>query len=235
MAKRRWVTLRNKRRVQIDENGRIVRGISREARGVHVRDLSPFLHELRDLESADCSRSSGGYAYEERGKREILRDRSGEAISPRYERKMEAVEALLESNPMLFEFVQENWGNDSQAYRHWLEGGQRGSKPQLGAGDGRFDPINLRFDLRGHRRCSSMLGALVVTIPGTYRWEDITPDRLWPLEEVVGFRISPPEQSLLLPMVREQVKECRAEKLERHDVLLETARHGRLPREDVPF
>lgn len=231
----RWVTLRNKRRVMIDEHGRIVRGIARVAAGVHVRDLPPFMGELRELEATDCARSSGGYSYDDRGGREVLRDRSGRPVSPRFSRKQEAVEVLLEANPELAEYVQANWGSDSQAYLRWLRGGQRGPKPQVGAGDGRFDPIDASHDLSGHRRCSCVLEALFITIPSSRRWEDITTDRLWPLEESVGFRVSPPEQSLVRPLVREAVGACRAEKAEREEELVRRARRGRLPPRHVPF
>lgn len=194
------------------------------------------MHDLRELNRSDCSLNVGGYSYEDHGIREVVRNRAtGRTVSTRYGKKMDAVEALLAANPTLHDFVQANWGSDSQQYKQWLAGGQRGSKPQLGPGDGRFDAINVAFDLRGGRRCSSMLEALFVTIPSSGRWEDITPERLWPLEECVGFRISPPEEALLRPLVRENVRECREVKAERLSNLLTMARGGRLPREDVPF
>jgi hypothetical protein len=195
MSKKRWITLRNGRRAQIDERG----------------------HEIR------------------RGGREILRDPRGHSLSPRYPRKEVAIEALLRDNPRLHEFVEENWGSDSQAYRSWLANRQRGPKPQLAPGDGRFDPINVAHDLRGPRRCSSFLEALYVTVPSTYRWEDITPDRLWPLEECVGFQVSPPAESTRLPLAREETRECKTKKKEIHEALLHRATTGRLPPRDVPF
>jgi hypothetical protein len=235
MGSHRWITLGNKRRVMIDESGRIVRGLARIASGVHVRDLSPFLGELRDLDAADCAQNAGGYSYDDRGGREIVRDGRGRTVSPRFSRKQEAVESLLEQNPALAEYVQANWGSDSQAYLRWLRGGQRGPKPAIGPGDGRFDPIDVRHGLAGHRRCSCLLDALFVTIPSSRRWEDLTPDQLWPLEECVGFSISPPEASLMRPLVREAVATCRTEKANRREDLVERARSGRLPPRGVPF
>jgi len=235
-TKFRWVTLRNGRRVQIDEHGRILKGISKEARGVHVRDLVPFMAETRELAGTDCSVGEGGVRYRRcRGGAEILRDGQGRPIRARFASKKEAVAALLNANPQLYEFVQQNWGSDSQAFKDWLRRGQRGPKPQLGPGDGRFDPINVRFGLEGYRRCSSFLEALYVTIPSTCRWEDITPDRLWPLAECVGFELQPPEESLRLPIAREATTECEDEKKSRHDDLIGRARGGRLPPRDVPF
>lgn len=234
--KLRWITLRNKRRVQIDSEGRVVKGIARDARGVHVRDLVPFLSEYRELEGTDCSLGEGGTRYEKRrGGAEILRDRSGRPVRARFATKETAIEALLVANPQLFDFVQSNWGSDSQAFKSWLKNGQRGPKPQLGPGDGRFDPINVRYGLTGRRRCSSFLEALYVVIPSTYRWEDITPERLWPLAECVGFDVQPPEEALRLPVAREEAAECSEAKHNRHDELIRRAREGRLVPRDVPF
>jgi hypothetical protein len=233
--KTRWVTLGNHRRVQIDQRGRLVKGISREARGVHVRDLSTFMGDLRELSNTDCQ-IAGDYSLRtDRGSRETLRDRRGNVVSPRYLRKDVAIESLCRDNPQLFDFVQQNWGGESQAFLHWLRGRQRGPKPQLSPGDGRFDPINERWNLRGYRRCSSFLEALYITVPSSRRWEDITPDRLWPLEECVGFRLNPPEEAMRLPATRQSVEACQSEKSARHDDLVETARRSRLPPKNVPF
>jgi hypothetical protein len=233
--KTRWITLSNRRRVQVDERGRIVKGISRDARGVHVRDLPAFMGEHRELTGTDCQRGADYSLRTDRARRETLRDRQGRVVSPRYQRKDEAIEALFRANPPLLDFVQANWGSDSQAYQQWLRGGMRGPKPQLMAGDGRFDPINVRWNLRGPRRCSSFLEALYVTVPSTYRWEDITPDRLWPLEECVGFRLDPPEEAVLRPAVRQAVEACQSEKEERLGDLLATSRRSRLRPRNVPF
>jgi len=100
---------------------------------------------------------------------------------------------------------------------------------------GRFDPINVLHDLRGYRRCSSYLEALYVTIPSSRLWEDLTADRLAPLEECVGFKIEPPAESVLRPLVREAVDECQVEKTGRRSDLVRRARAGRLSRTDVPF
>ena len=230
-----WITLHNKRRVKIDRHGRIVQGIAREARGVHVRDISPFMAEYRDLEASACD-STGEYQYTRRKNgAEILRDRNGRTLPARFPRKEIAIEALLDANPELYDFVQYNWGSDSQAFKQWITHNQRGPKPQSSIGDGRFDPINVRFNLRGHHRCGSLLEALYITIPQSHRWEDITPDQLWPLEEVVGFRITPPLEALRLPITREMVTTCQIERKERKADLLERARHGRLPPKNVPF
>ena len=230
-----WITLRNKRRVKIDRQGRIVQGVARDAKGVHVRDLVPFMSEYRDLEQGGCD-VAGDYLYEKRRDgSEILRDRLGRALPARFPRKKVAIEALLVANPELFDFVQTNWGSDSQAYKQWISRGQRGSKPQAAAGDGRFDPINVRFNLTKHRRCGSLLEALYVTIPSSYRWEDINPDQLWPLEEVVGFHIEPPMEAIRLPLTRETVETCQVERKERKADLFDRARHGRLAPKDVPF
>jgi hypothetical protein len=88
---------------------------------------------------------------------------------------------------------------------------------------------------RSPRSDQVMLDALFVTIPSSRRWEDLTPDQLWPLEECVGFSISPPEASLMRPLVREAVATCRTEKANRREDLVERARSGRLPPRGVPF
>lgn len=129
----RWVTLGNHRRVALDDDGRVVRGLPHDARGVHVRDLSPFMREYRDLTSADCSRSTEGKQYRRTpGSREVLRGRGGEVMPARFESKDEALEALLRDNPLLERFVQDNWGSDSQAYKNWVLGGRRGPKSPAG-------------------------------------------------------------------------------------------------------
>ena len=231
-----WITLRNKRRVKIDRQGRIVQGIAKDAKGVHVRDLSPFMDEYRDIEGADCSHT-GDFDYETRKNgTEILRDaRTHQAIPARFPRKEVAIEALLDANPELYEFVQLNWGSDSQEYERWMENHRRGQKPQLMPGDGRFDAINTRFNLTGPHRCSSMLEALYLTIPSTGLWEDLDPGRLWPLEEVTGLHLEPPMRSMQLPLVREMVTTCKVEHDERKKDLLDRAKSGRLSPRNVPF
>jgi hypothetical protein len=237
----RWVTLGNHRKVALDDNGRVVRGLPQDARGVHVRDLSPFMREYRELASANCSLEPDpeGRRYQRTsGGREVLRGRGGEVLPARFETRDEALEALLRDNPRLENFVQDNWGNDSQAYKKWVLGGRRGGKPQLGHGDGRFDPINVSHNLTGTRRCSSYLEALYVSMPTSRRWEDLTPDQLWPLSECVGFEVYPPSEACRLPNAREARETCEVEKAARTEDLLDRAKRGRLVDDDddpVPF
>jgi hypothetical protein len=225
----RWVTLGNHRKVALDNNGRVVRGFPQDARGVHVRDLSPFMKEYRDLTSANCSLGPEGTQYHQtRGGREVLLGRGGEVLPARFETRDEALEALLRDNPHLENFVQDNWGNDSQSYKNWVLGGRRGPKPQLGRGDGRFDPINVSHNLTGARRCSSYLEALFVSMPSSRRWEDLTQNQLWPLSECVGFEVYPPSEAYRLPNARIEREVCEFEKAARTEDLLDRARQGRL-------
>lgn len=234
--KARWITLSNRRRVQVDEDGRLVKGLCRDARGVHVRDLSPFMSRERDLMVSDCSRQGDVVLEERRDGSTRFRDRAGRPISPRFASKEEGVRALLEANPALQDHVQANWGTESQLYHAWVRSGRRGKKPPPLPGDGRFDPINVRLDLRGGRRVSSILEALYASVPDSRRWEDFTEDLLWPLEESVGFRLELPAETVLLASTRESVKTCREAKQEARDDLLERARSGRLvPDEEIPF
>jgi hypothetical protein len=194
------------------------------------------MDEYREIESSDC-RHTGEYEFDSRKDgTEILRNsRTHQVIPTRFPRKEVAIEALLEANPGLREFVETNWGSDSQEYERWIRNGRRGSKPRLMPGDGRFDAINTRFNLTGPHRCSSMLEALYLTIPPTNLWEDLDPGRLWPLEEVVGFNLEPPMQSIQRPLVRDMVTTCRIEHDERKKDLLDRAKSGRLPPRNVPF
>jgi hypothetical protein len=235
-VRRRWVTLSNRRRVQIDKDGRIVKGIHLDARGVHVRDLPAFMSRERDLLASDCSRQ-GALVVETRSDGSTrFRDRSGRAVSPRFATKEVGVTSLLEANPELQEFAQANWGSDSQHYHEWVRSGRRGPKPRPLPGDGRFDPISERLNLRGSRRVASILEALYASVPESRRWEDFTPDLLWPLEECVGFRLDLPEETVLLATSREAVTSCRSARQDAREDLLARVRSGRLVAdEEIPF
>jgi hypothetical protein len=160
-----WRTLSNRRRVHVDDAGRLDRGLPETFRGVHVRDVSRLSKRLRrlDREEAKCARTRKGVA--------------------RFKTAKEYARALFEANPDLENYVQENWGGDSQAF-------VEGRKVALGRGDGRFDFVNEPLGLKGRARVSSWAEAIRRIAPPSRRWSDTS--RLGWLSDGVGFEVQPP-------------------------------------------
>ncbi len=166
-----WVTLKNRRRVGLDDGGRVVAGLPEEFHGVHVGDVSPLSRALREID---------------RGERDCKALVTSSA--PRTFKTADAgARELLEANPDLAELLESDCSHECLRYRAWLAGGRRGPKPLPGPGDGRFDALNERLELKGRRRVASWLEAVHVTVPPTRRWADFE-DRLPALEAEAGAR-----------------------------------------------
>ena len=86
-----WITLSNKRRVELDSKGRVIRGGPSDWAGVHVRDLPAFSRAWRPLRSLDCEAAIP------------------KAKRPRYTRKLAVYDALVYSNANLFNFLDAPW------------------------------------------------------------------------------------------------------------------------------
>lgn len=175
----RTVRSRTRERVFVDDAGRILDhdGLPETFRGVDYRDVPPVRRQIRRLE----------------GERRRCKKRLPPA---RFRSKREAIAALLDANPALAEFIDSDGkGANDRRYRAWVQGGRRGPKPRLGEGDGRFDAINERMNLRGARRVSSWSEALDVIAGADRTWASL--ERNLPLlEEATGLRLNPPEPAL---------------------------------------
>lgn len=212
-----WITLRNRRRVLIDRQGRIAAGLPAEFSGVNVRDISPLSRSLRqiDTEAADCEIPATGAR--------TFRTADGAAAE------------LVDANPSLAELLETDCSHDCQRYRAWVRRGRRGPKPLAGPGDGRFDALNERLDLKGKRRVSSWIEAVHVTVPPSRRWQDFA-DRLPALEEATGLSLNLPPQAEALHVDAEAREACRDRADQAAADLVDRARAGRLAdSEEVPF
>jgi hypothetical protein len=132
-----------------------------------------------------------------------------EARPRTFRRKNEAVRALLDANPELASLVESDCGADCSAYTHWTEKrGRRGPKPRARAGDGRFDPLNERFERRTPgRKVASWREALDVTAPSTRHWEDFG-GRVPVLEEATGLRLNLPARAEAVHRARLLAAQC---------------------------
>jgi hypothetical protein len=208
-----WRTLSNNRRVFLDAEGRIDKGLPPMFHGVHVRDLSNVSRGVREIE----------------GLCEVEVD-----LPETFPNVEVGVLALLSANPDLQDFVESEGGQASYNYRLWLRRKRRGPKPPPSP-DGRFDPFNEYLELTGKNRISSWLEALHRTVPSSRRWEDF-PDRLPLLEDATGLRLNLPGPAEEAAVALADIKECRTRADEAVDDLLSRARHGRWPgRADAPF
>ena len=143
-------------------------------------------------EIADCERSA-------------LR----EARPRTFARKREAVRALLDANPELLHLVESDCGHDCTAFVAWEKRGRRGPKPRRAPGDGRFDPLNERWERRTPgREVASWREALAVTAPSSRHWEDFG-DRVPVLEEATGFPVNLPDRAEAIGRARESAGRCR--------------------------
>jgi hypothetical protein len=222
----RWVTLSNNRRVLLDDDGRIERGLPDTFHRVHVRDVSALGKRIREADDEEqaCERS--------------VRRRH-----PRtFKTAEEAVRALLEVNPPLVDFLEVECARHCDAYRTWVRRGRRGPKPLPTFGDGRFDALEVPLDLGGKRRISSWLEAVYVTAPPSRRWEDFH-ERLQYLADATGLRLQLPDPAERLHLESSEVEHCQTEAARRIQDLIDLARAARLPGadasdasdDDVPF
>ena len=131
-----------------------------------------------------------------------------EARPQTFRTKRDAVRALLDANPELAELVESDCGGDCIAYGAWEARGRRGPKPRARPGDGRFDPLNERFEKRTPgRKVASWKEALAVTAPSSRRWEDFD-GRVEVLEEATGFRVNAPERTEAVRRARQLGARC---------------------------
>lgn len=216
-----WRTLSNRRRVFIDDDGRITKGLPVDWHGSHVRDVPELGRRWRQIERDERECAAGGA-------------RRGRAT---FGTSAEGIRALLDANPDLKDFIElEAKGAKESAYREWVRGGRRGKKPELSKGDGRFDAINEMLNLRGGRRVSSWKEALARTVPASRRWADFEP-RIEMLEEATGLRLNLPGPAEELADQDSTRGQCFAAGDRYRDDLVDQARRGRLAGDlaDVPF
>lgn len=216
-----WVTLRNGRRVGLDDEGRVRAGLPEDFHGVHVADVSPLSRELRQID---------------RDERDCVADVAG-AAPKTFKTAAAGARALLEANPELAELLEADCSQDCLAYRAWIGRGRRGRKPVAGPGDGRFDALNERLELKGHRRVGSWLEAVHVTVPPSRRWSDFS-GRLPALEEATGLRLELPAAAETSARALEDARACGDRADELHADAVGRARAGRISTEDlagVPF
>jgi len=219
----RWVTLSNHRRVLIDDQGRIERGLPDMFQHVHVHDVAPLGRQVRGLErdAQSCDRQIP------RGRRTF---RTTE----------EAVRALLRVNPQLVEFLESECGTHCDQYQRWIRQGRRGPKPRPTFGDGRFDAIEVPLELHGAREISSWLEAVWVIPPPSRQWEDFPP-RLQLLADATGLTLQLPNEAEGLVVGDRDRARCHDEIDARIDELIALARESRIaeaepePDEEVPF
>lgn len=213
----RWVTLKNGKRLKVDNDGRIRAGMPDKYLGVHIRDLSTLSHEERKLEGIDCA---------------DLRSHC-HTCRKTFRTKDEAYLALLEANPQLDTLRQSEFGQYDLAFVRWQRGGRRGPKPRTPITDGRLDAINEHYDLRGAARVGSITEAIYHAIPASRRWEDLEP-RLVPLEEMAGMKINLPDEAIRLTVAKKDAEQCAQEVDARLEALFQSAKDGRLEAPPAP-
>jgi hypothetical protein len=215
-----WVTLSNRRRVLLDEEGRIKQGLPAMFGRVHVEDVSELGKRVRQTEADEqqCERSVSS--------RRAQKFRTTE----------EGARALLAANPDLVDFLEAECSHDCLRYRDWMNRGRRGKKPAWRPGDGRFDSLQVGLDLKGTRKISSWLEAVYVTVPPSHRWADFE-NRLPFLIEATGLPLMLPAGAEALAGEGGDVDQCHAEADGRIEALLVLAREERLTGDgaDAPF
>lgn len=218
-----WRTLSNRRRVFIDDDGRITKGLPLDWHGSHVRDVPELARRWRQIDRDEQECAGGGG----RGRATFGSQQDG-------------IRALLDANPELEDFIElEAKGAKESAYRTWVSGGRRGKKPELSKGDGRFDAINETLNLRGGRRVSTWKEALARTVPASRRWADFE-QRIEMLEDATGLRLNLPGPAEELVDQGSTRAQCFAAGDRYRDDLVDHARRGRLAAAgddlgDVPF
>lgn len=213
-----WVTLKRRRhdgrrqRVLLDDEGRIELGLPDELIGAHIGDLGELRGQIR--------------AIEREGAAEETRLATGRA-PPQTFAHDDGVRALLEANPALVDFLENECSHDCLEFRKWIQRGRRGPKPKWRPGDGRFDAVNERLDKRGGRKVASWLEAVYTTPPPSRRWEDF-PDRVAVLEEATGLRLELPAPAEAHDRRGGDVAEVRHRTDARIAAIVGLARTGRL-------
>lgn len=220
----RWVTLKNGKRVKLDNEGRIIAGLPAKYAGVHVADFGRVSAEERELIGIDCDELASCHDCRET-----------------FTTKDHAFRALLDANPGLMELKEAEFGRYDVEWMRWQRGGRRGPKPRAAHVDGRFDAINERYNLRGNNRVASFTEAIYHALPHSRRWDDLEP-RLGPLEEATGIKIHLPVEALKLDASKNDAAACRDDVDKRIAALFEKARAGRIekepaaaPLEEAPF
>ena len=215
----KWTTLKNGKRLKLDNEGRIVAGMPSRYHGTHIRDLSTLSHEERELHGIDCN---------------DLRGQPCHHCRRTFRTKDEAFLAILEANPELHTLQQSEFGAYDQAWLKWQRNGRRGPKPRTPITDGRLDAVNEFFNLRGKNRVGSFTEAIYYVIPSSKRWEDLDVDQLAPLSEAAGMTINPPTQAMQQHAGKLSVEECERDVDRRLAELFERAKAGRLPPPATP-
>lgn len=196
-----WITSRG-RKVEIDEKGRIVRGLARGLEGVPIRRLPAYWKKRRRLESpATCRLPRGVPLF--------------------YKSKGEAYAALLDANPQLVTLLEGVGGaglvgrslrEEQAAYKAGVKGATlwRGQ-------EGGIDAIAAYLDVPP-ARLGSLANAILQLMPGPVagrrpRWTDL--DRIFPiLTDAVGdafgdFGINPPMPYILARAALDEGDRCR--------------------------
>jgi hypothetical protein len=214
----KWITLKNGKRVKLNNGGRIVAGLPVKYQGVHVADFGRVSKEERDLLGVDCEELAACHDCKET-----------------FTTKDHAFRAILDANPGLMELKEAEFGRYDRDWLSWQRGGRKGPKPRTDHVDGRFDAINEEYNLRGANRVASFTEAIYHAIPHTRRWKDLE-KRLPPLEEATGITINLPVEALKLSAAGTDVEECRADIDRRIAALFAEAQTRAAPsREEAPF
>lgn len=206
-----WVTLRNRRRVFLTDEGRVEKGLPDVFHGVHVQDISRLSGDVREIQREERA-----------GERALTRQRRARTF-----KHDQAVRALLDANPELVDFLEAECSHDCDAFRTWVRRGRRGPKPRAHPGEGRFDAINERWDRRRGRKVASWAEAVAATPPPSRRWADF-PDRLEVLEEATGLRLNLPQKSEVMARDDDDRAAIRRAADDRIEALVELARSSRL-------
>lgn len=216
-----WVTLKNKQRVELDDDGRIRHGLPRRFRGIALRDLTRVSREVS------------------RTKRRQRREQA--KLFPRsrttFKNKDQAVRELLAANPQLRTFRDAHFGRDDERFLKWRANGRRGPKPTTGYADGRLDGINYTWNLHGTRAANSWTEAIYETVPSSGRWEDFA-GRLPVLEEATGLSLELPAPAARLDVAGgDRARYTEGAELELEDVYdrARAAATMHTSGDDVPF
>ncbi len=215
----RWVTLKNGKRIKIDDGGRIVAGLPSKYHGIHVGDFGRVSREERELLGIDCEELAACHN-----------------CATTFPSKDAAYRAILDANPDLEALRSSEFGRYDLEFLRWHRNGRRGQKPRTEITDGRLDAVNEHYDLRGANRVASFTEAIYHAIPSSRKWKDLE-SRLGPLEEAAGIKINLPDEALKLSAASSNLEECRADIDARISALFKEAREAPAPEklEEAPF
>lgn len=211
-----WRTLSNRRRVFIDDDGRLARGLPEYLKGAHVHDLSELTRGVRTAE----------------GEGEACRRATAAKGAKTFPTAGAGVRALLDANPNLAELLQRETSRADDLFAKWIKGGKRGPKPpgypEL------LDAINEWHNLHGKRAAQTWTEALYVITPKSRRWSDFG-NRLAPLEEATGLRLVMPSQAERLHAAELDAEACASGAEAQIANLVSAARGGRPFGGEAPF